>query len=104
MMVTDAGRLAFAAAVEATGGLVISGAQQRCPHRQAEPVILSTGEQVACVCIACFAPLAAGWIIDQRSTAERVARCAHDDLIDISAFGEYPGSHQICAGCGASNH
>ena len=74
-----------------------------CAHQQAEPVVLSSGETVACVCIACIQPLAADWITNQRMTAERVARCKHDDLIDITGFGKLPGSDRICAECGAMN-
>jgi hypothetical protein len=76
--------------------------QPRCSHQQAEPVVLSTGETVACVCISCIEPLAANWIANQRSTAERVAYCRHEDLVDITGFGKVETDY-ICAGCGAMN-
>lgn len=41
----------------------------RCRHPQAEPVILTTGELVACVCIGCYQPLPAGYIEDQAKQA-----------------------------------
>lgn len=70
-----------------------------CRHRQSEPVILSTGEQVACICISCFASLPAGWIEGQRVRAYREAHCEHE-WIDVSTFGQLPGSHRICGLCG----
>ena len=42
---------------------------RRCAHRQAEPVILCTGELVACVCVECFEPLPARWVETQRRKA-----------------------------------
>lgn len=73
-----------------------------CAHQQAEPVVLSTGETVACVCITCLAPLTATWIDNQRHRAEITAHCAHDNLIDITAFGQVETDH-LCNGCGAMN-
>lgn len=74
----------------------------RCAHQQAEPVVLSTGETVACVCIACLGSLSANWVDDQRHRAEIAAHCAHDNLIDITAFGQVETDH-LCNGCGAMN-
>lgn len=82
-------------------GAWVSG-MDRCRHRQAEPVVVD-GVAVACVCIECTEPLRADYIDSQRERAERTARCDHDDLIDISSFGELPGSHTTCAACGATN-
>lgn len=73
-----------------------------CAHRQAEPVVLSTGEAVACVCTTCLAPLSATWIDDQRRRAEITAYCAHEDLVDITGFGKVE-REIICATCGAWN-
>lgn len=72
-----------------------------CRHQQAEPVILSTGETVACVCIACLGPLSADWIDKQRATAEARAFCAHDpaDQVEIVAFGDQL-IRVLCAECG----
>lgn len=76
---------------------VLSG----CQHQQAEPVILSTEETVACVCIACLAPLPADWIDNQRDAAEREARCTHADTWVDRRLGSRTVWHQ-CNGCGAS--
>jgi hypothetical protein len=70
-----------------------------CPHSQAEPVVLSTGELVACVCIACLCALPFDWIQDQRTRAERHARCEHDDEVDITAFGKVL-TMLVCTICG----
>lgn len=70
----------------------------RCPHQQAEPVTLTTGEQVACICIACLDQLEPYWIDRQRLTAEREAYCTHEDMVEITGFGKAYGEH-ICTGC-----
>jgi hypothetical protein len=49
-----------------------------CPHQRAEPVILCTGEQVACICTRCYRQLPETWILDQRARTEREAYCQHD--------------------------
>lgn len=70
-----------------------------CSHRQAEPVVLSTGELVACVCIACLAALSADWIDNQRERAVRIAYCDHGDQIEITQFGQAVRQY-LCNGCG----
>jgi hypothetical protein len=72
-----------------------------CLHRQAEPVILSTDEHVACVCITCYRQLPPTWILDQRARAEHEAYCKHDQTVDVTPFGKVPGSEVTCLGCGA---
>lgn len=64
---------------------------QRCRHPQAEPVILSTGELVACVCIGCYQQLSASYIKDQADDAHRLAYCSHRG----SRF-----SRSTCSECG----
>jgi len=71
-----------------------------CAHSQAEPVVLSTGETVASVCVGCLAGLATDYIDRQRGRAEREAFCTHDDLIEMTSLGELPWS--ICTQCGAN--
>lgn len=71
-----------------------------CMHQQAEPVILSTGRTVACVCIACLTPLASNWIQQQRDRAEREARCDHDQTWDDRRLGSAK-TWRGCNGCGA---
>lgn len=68
---------------------------KRCRHPQAEPVILTTGELVACVCIGCYQPLPADYIESQAEQAQREAYCTHRSL----------RSHDwhrilVCDGCG----
>lgn len=74
----------------------------RCPHQQAEPVTLMTGEQVACICIACLDQLPARHIDRQRLTAERVAYCTHEDTVKLADFGDAFGGY-ICTGCGSQS-
>lgn len=63
---------------EALLGFAILGSELgQCPHRQAEPVELATGETVACICISCLRQLPAKWIAWQRAQAETTARCTH---------------------------
>jgi hypothetical protein len=69
-----------------------------CLHRQAEPVILNTGEQVASVCIECLAPLSADHIEKQRAKAEIAAYCRHEDRISIRSLGEALNT-EICMLC-----
>lgn len=71
-----------------------------CTHRQAEPVILSTGEVVACVCIDCFGSLPADRIDDQHERAEREAFCEHPDTVELTTFGSAKRSY-TCIDCGA---
>ena len=59
-----------------------------CAHRQAEPVVLTTGEHVACVCVECYFPLPEVWIKRQREQAEREAYCEHEDEISLRALGD----------------
>lgn len=73
---------------------------RRCQHPQAEPVILSTGELVACVCIGCFGPLPADYIERQAETAHLKAYCVHEDSVEITAFGSRDRTH-ACRVCGA---
>lgn len=72
---------------------------RRCRHPQAEPVILSTGELVACVCIGCYHQLPADYIGGQVEQAQREAYCTHDDEVDITGFGQVEHTH-TCTGCG----
>jgi hypothetical protein len=77
----------------------VTAVAARCAHRQAEPVVLSTGEVVASVCIECYAPLSADYIDSQRERAERTAFCEHDEKAEITMFGEAKRSY-ICIDCG----
>lgn len=70
-----------------------------CRHPQAEPVILSTGELVACVCITCLERLVAHYIRVQYRDAEREAYCTHDHELDITGFGQAELT-LICSRCG----
>lgn len=72
-----------------------------CWHRQAEPVTLSTGEVVACICIECYQQLSLGYIEDQRKRAEIAANCDHDDWVDITGFGDQYRRY-ICLYCGTA--
>lgn len=72
----------------------------RCAHRQAEPVVLSTGEIVACVCIECLDPLSAGYVEDQRERAEQAAFCRHDETVELTMFGSAKRSF-MCVDCGS---
>lgn len=82
--------------------MYIKAALGRCPHAQAEPVVLCTGELVACVCITCLDKLPAHWISRQREHAELVAYCTHEDLDEIREIGKLrPDYH--CASCGEWN-
>lgn len=72
-----------------------------CPHAQAEPVVLSTDETVACVCIACLDSLPANWIGQQRDRAEREAHCDHDQTWDDRRLGSRT-ARRHCNGCGMS--
>ena len=72
----------------------------RCAHRQAEPVTLSTGETVACVCIECFDSLPPNRILDQRDRAEVEAFCEHDDTVELTMFGSAKREFN-CIACGA---
>ena len=74
---------------------------RRCQHPQAEPVILSTGELVACVCIGCYQPLPADYIGQQVEQAQRKAFCTHAETMEIVDFGRAPAdSRYSCAECG----
>lgn len=50
---------------------------RRCQHPQAEPVIPTTGELVACVCIGCYEQLSADYIEQQAERAHLAAYCRH---------------------------
>lgn len=75
-----------------------------CQHQQAETVELCTGEVVACICIACLDRLPAGWIDDQRTRAEREARCGHRALLQNLQMGVGVGlaNPHRCGECGAA--
>lgn len=73
-----------------------------CSHRQAEPVVLFTGETVACVCILCMEQLPSDWIDMQRWRAETEARCSHEDLAEITRF-DSPHREYTCLTCGGWN-
>lgn len=72
-----------------------------CAHPQAEPVILSTGEQVACICLNpdCYQQLPADYITTQRDIAELRACCEHENRIDLIELGTVDWD-QICQDCG----
>lgn len=72
----------------------------RCVHLQAEPVALSTGEQVACICIGCHQQLPAGYIEDQATKAHREAYCTHEDSLEVTRFGS-PDRTYACGDCGS---
>lgn len=76
---------------------------QRCRHPQAEPVILSTGEQVASVCIGCYHQLPAEYIHGQAEKAHREAYCTHDNEVDITGFGQVEAT-TTCIKCGRIHH
>lgn len=59
-----------------------------CPHRQAEPVVLITGETVATVCVECLTPLPADYIDKQLHKAARVAFCEHQETIGIGTWSQ----------------
>lgn len=69
-----------------------------CPHWQAEPVILNTGELVACVCISCLRALPYDWISDQLHRAHREAYCTHE-WIETPTLGRAEVDAQ-CRDCG----
>lgn len=69
-----------------------------CSHRQAEPVLLNTGELVACVCIACLRALPYDWISDQMHRAYREAHCEHE-WIEMPTLGSAEVDAQ-CRDCG----
>jgi hypothetical protein len=72
-----------------------------CVHQQAEPVILTTGERVACVCISCYAQLDRSYIEWQRKHAEIVAHCKHASQVDLAELGKPPSQwDRICTECG----
>lgn len=71
-----------------------------CAHNQAEPVILSTGELVACVCISCLRALPFDWITNQVSRGHREAFCAHQEWIEMPMFGRVEVD-ATCRDCGA---
>lgn len=65
---------------------------KRCRHPQAEPVILTTGELVACVCIGCYHQLPADYIAFQ---------CDHSETMAYADFDRVPaGSRFRCVECG----
>lgn len=80
----------------------IKAALGGCPHVQAEPVVLYTGELVACVCIICLDKLPANWIAGQREHAELVAYCTHETLIELRSLGQLHPDY-TCNRCGALN-
>ena len=88
-----------------TRDVVVAGAlPRRCNHQQAEPVVLSTGETVACVCISCLAGLSAGYVEQQRRRAEVAAYCDHSDVVELAEFGKEPADwDRMCTTCGAWN-
>lgn len=72
----------------------------RCAHRQAELVVLSTGETVASICIECFESLASNYIGNQRERAEREAFCEHLETVELTTFGSAKRTF-TCIDCGA---
>lgn len=70
-----------------------------CRHQQAEPVVLITGETVACVCIRCLERLSAEYIDQQYDRAYQIATCPHNDTVDVAAYGGFPRT-VWCAECG----
>jgi hypothetical protein len=71
----------------------------RCRHPQAEPVILSTGELVACVCIGCYQQLPAEYIDWQRDRSNLEAYCPHRDKVEVTGFNKADREF-ICRACG----
>lgn len=69
-----------------------------CPHLRAEPVILSTGEQVACVCASCLRQLPREWISNQRDRAHREAFCKHEEWLEMPELGRLAVDAQ-CRAC-----
>lgn len=82
----------------AEAGVNIRMALGGCQHRQADPVIISTGEVVACICTACLDPLPADWIAMQYERAHRAAFCEHE-WIDICTLSDV-GRRGACCLCG----
>ena len=72
---------------------------RRCHHPQARPVILSTGELVACVCIGCFSPLPADYVERQAEAAHRESYCTHDYEANLRSWNE-PYDTLWCTSCG----
>lgn len=70
-----------------------------CRHQQAEPVVLSTGELVACVCIWCWEQLPPGYIAGQIELCLKQAYCPHGTFITISAAEGW--SWNYCTDCQA---
>jgi hypothetical protein len=70
-----------------------------CQHPQAEPVVLITGETVACVCISCMAQLRPDYIEDQHEAAYRRAYCEHGEQVEIRSFDRWLAT-PICTECG----
>lgn len=69
-----------------------------CRHLRAEPVILCTGEQVACVCVSCFRQLPRDWISNQRDHAHREAFCQHEEWLEMPELGRLAVDAQ-CRAC-----
>lgn len=72
-----------------------------CRHTQAEPVMLSTGELVASVCVSCLSALPADWISNQAEKAHREAFCEHAEWIEMPELGRVEVD-AICRDCGAA--
>lgn len=78
----------FGGVTMAEATVSIRMALEGCTHDQAEPVVLSTGEVVACVCVACIEALPADWIANQYRRAEREAWCTHENWVADIRFGQ----------------
>lgn len=70
-----------------------------CPHQQAEPVKLSSGELVACICISCFEQLPMAFIQRQKTDAMREAFCKHETRVELVELGSLD-VEAMCIGCG----
>lgn len=77
--------------------------ESRCPHRQAEPVVLTTGETVACLCVVCLEALPADYVDRQRDTAHAIAVCLHEDTAEITTWGSPAYGYEICTACGVTD-
>jgi hypothetical protein len=73
---------------------------RRCRHPQAEPVVLTTGELVACVCIGCYQQLPADYIERQATEAHVEAYCLHKDSVEVTRFGSRDRTY-ACRDCGS---
>lgn len=70
-----------------------------CRHQQAEPVVLCTGELVACVCCLCWEQLPPDYIERQVALCLNQAYCPHGTVITMSVTEGM--SWKYCSDCQA---